>query len=186
MSLSSGRMHPKKFAMWVGIVSMIMSFAALTSAYIVRRAASNWMDFELPQEFFTSTAVIIISSLTLHGANKAFEQGKESMFKILLILSLVAGLGFVVMQYAGWNALSEKEIFVNTNPSSSFLYLLTALHVFHVLGGIIALLIAVFSAFLRKFEISPRRKLNLELVTIYWHFVDVLWIYLLVFFIVQQ
>lgn len=180
------RMHPKKFAMWVGIVGMVMMFAALTSAYIVRRAAGDWMNFKLPDEFFISTALIISSGVLLQLAHRAFTKGRENLYKTFIVLSFALGIGFLATQYAAWNVLNENGVYMQSNPSSSFLFLITGLHALHVLAGIGALTAALIGAFRFKFAVTPKRKLHLELILIFWHFVDVLWIYLLVFFIIQQ
>lgn len=182
-----GRIHPKKFALWVGLVSIIMMFTALTSAYIVRRSAGNWLDFKLPNLFFVSTAAIIASSFVLHFAYKAWQQGKEQLYKRLLAGGLLFGLLFVGLQYEAWMQLYDLNITLQRNPSASFLYLITGLHVLHVVGGIGALtVLAVFAFRRRMVEVTPKRQLRWELILTYWHFVDFLWIYLLVFLLIQQ
>lgn len=181
------RIHPKKFALWVGLTSVVMLFAALTSAYIVRRSAGNWQDFALPSAFFYSTAAILASSVALHLSYKAFVAGKAQAYKLFLSLGFGLGMLFVILQYQGWLQLQDIGILVSTNQSASFVYLITAFHVAHVLGGIAALLVAMVYAFRKGSQnVTPRRKLRLELIFTYWHFVDILWVYLLVFFLAQQ
>lgn len=192
MATSSSRVavkkiHPKKFALWVGLTSIVMLFAALTSAYIVRRSAGNWQDFALPSAFFYSTAAILASSVALHLSFKAFLAQKINIFKIFLISGFVLGILFVILQYQGWLQLNDIGIFVATNQSASFVYLITAFHVAHVLGGIAALLLAMIYGLQRRYQaVTPQRKLRLELIFTYWHFVDALWVYLLLFFLAQQ
>jgi cytochrome c oxidase subunit 3 len=192
MATSSSRVavkkiHPKKFALWVGLTSVVMLFAALTSAYIVRRSAGNWQDFALPSAFFYSTAAILASSVALHLSFKAFLAQKINIFKIFLISGFVLGILFVILQYQGWLQLNDIGIFVATNQSASFVYLITAFHVAHVLGGIAALLLAMIYGLQRRYQaVTPQRKLRLELIFTYWHFVDALWVYLLLFFLAQQ
>ncbi len=192
MATSSSRVavkkiHPKKFALWIGLTSVVMLFAALTSAYIVRRPAGNWQDFALPSAFFYSTAAILASSVALHLSFKAFLAQKINIFKIFLISGFVLGILFVILQYQGWLQLNDIGIFVATNQSASFVYLITAFHVAHVLGGIAALLLAMIYGLQRRYQaVTPQRKLRLELIFTYWHFVDALWVYLLLFFLAQQ
>jgi cytochrome c oxidase subunit 3 len=192
MATSSSRVavkkiHPKKFALWIGLTSVVMLFAALTSAYIVRRSAGNWQDFALPSAFFYSTAAILASSVALHLSFKAFLAQKINIFKIFLISGFVLGILFVILQYQGWLQLNDIGIFVATNQSASFVYLITAFHVAHVLGGIAALLLAMIYGLQRRYQaVTPQRKLRLELIFTYWHFVDALWVYLLLFFLAQQ
>jgi cytochrome c oxidase subunit 3 len=180
------RIHPKRFALWIAMASIIMLFAAFTSAIVVRQAAGNWQYFKLPDAFFFSTGFIIASSILVHGALISFKEGKETLYKALLLGSFFLGLAFIIAQYQGWMQLKEIGITLHGNVSGSFLLLVTGMHVLHVLGGICALLLATIKAFTTKFNITPKRILNLELTITYWHFVDVLWIYLLVFFITQQ
>jgi cytochrome c oxidase subunit 3 len=181
------RIHPKKFALWMAIVSMIMFFSAFTSAYIVRRAAGGWLSFPLPTEFFLSTAAILASSVAFYVSKKAYLQGNSKLFKTLFYTGFVLGFAFIALQYAGWQALYAMNIEIQTNQSSSFLYLITGAHVVHVLGGIAALVMTMIGVIRGKYNVPmPKRTLKLELVYTYWHFVDILWVYLLVFFLIQQ
>ena len=181
------KIHPKKFALWIGLTSIVMFFAAFTSAYIVRKSQGDWADFALPAEFFYSTAAIIGSSVFLHSAYKAFAAEKLALFKIFLVSGFLLGITFVVLQYQGWLSLNEIEIFVYSNQHSSFVFMITGFHVAHVLGGITALIFALVFAFLPQYQsVTPRRLLRLEIIFTYWHFVDVLWLYLFIFFMVQQ
>lgn len=179
------KIHPKKFALIVACGSLLMMFAAFTSAYIVRQAAGNWLEFRLPNVFFVSTIILLASSLTLHGSYLSFKQGKIGAYRWLLVLSFVLGLGFIVSQYMGWQALMEIGVELTTNPSGSFVYVISGVHVAHVLGGIAALLVALLHAFILPYKQTPKRKLRFEMTLIYWHFVDLLWVYLLLFFIMQ-
>ena len=181
------RIHPKKFALWMAMISMVMFFSAFTSAYIVRKAAGNWLSFPIPDEFFISTGVTLASSVILHAAYKAFVSHNYSAYKILLSIGFVLGITFVALQYLGWLRLNEMEVFLATNQSSSFTGLLVGAHVLHVMGGITALMVCWIYAIRRNtLEWSPKRQLRLELTFTYWHFVDVLWVYLLLFFWFQQ
>lgn len=183
------RIHPKKFALWTAIVSMLMLFSAFTSAYIVRKAASNWLAFPIVDEFFYSTGVILSSSVVLHVAYKAFVAKNYTLYRILLTLGLGLGILFVALQYMGWLTLNGDPygIFISTNQSSSFFVLLVGTHALHVIGGITALMISWIYALKRNTKAwTPKGQLRLELTFTYWHFVDILWLYLLVFLWIQQ
>lgn len=173
------RIHPHKFTLWVGVASIVMMFAGLTSAYIVKRSQANWVTFDLPAIFWFSTVIIITSSLTLFISNQAFRQREMTKYRGLVVSTLLLGILFVVMQCIGFNQLWVKGITLQKNVSFSFLYVIVGLHALHVIGGVVALLILFAKAFsgkVRNYNIVP-----LEVISTYWHFVDALWIYLLVF-----
>lgn len=179
----SNRIHPHKFALWISMASILMMFGAFTSAYIVRQAAGNWLEFPLPNIFFISTIVIVLSSITMQLSYNGFLKENERTYKSMLIVSFFLGLAFVVLQYYGWQELFSIGIDLNGNPSGSFLYVITGVHAAHVLGGIAALTVAMIHAFSLKFNPVYKRKIRFQLVLHYWHFLDFLWIYLLIFLI---
>lgn len=183
---SQNKIPPQKFALWVGIAGIIMMFAAFTSAYVVRRASGNWYEFKLPNIFFVSTAIMVLSSITLHISYTAFKNGKEQMYKLLLLVTFLLGLIFIVTQYLGWQALDAIGATFTINPSSSFIYVISGLHAAHVLGGMGALAVALTHAYALPFKPTVRRRQRFDLVVHYWHFVDILWVYLLVFFVTQS
>lgn len=177
------RIHPHKFTMWVAMGSIIMMFAGLTSAYVVKRSQTNWLEFDLPLVFWISTAVILISSLTIHLSLKAFKAREMQRYRMLITLTAVLGIAFSILQFAGFGTLHKNGIQffgAGSNPSASFLGIITGLHVVHVLGGVIALLVIFFRAFSVKNKVYT--SVPIEIVATYWHFVDLLWIYLFVFF----
>ncbi len=180
------KIHPKKLALWVALVSLVMMFTALTSAYVVRRAAGNWLEFSIPTLFYVNTLVIFLSSITLHAAYIAFKREAALAFKALLSTTFVLGIAFVVLQYFGWLQLSAEGVPLKTNPSGDFIYAISGLHALHVIGGIAVLTVALIMAYLQGVKQSPARKLRLELTLTYWHFVDILWIYLIVFLSLQR
>ncbi|WBM75748.1 cytochrome c oxidase subunit 3 [Saprospira grandis] len=181
------RIHPKKFALWMGIVGMIMFFSAFTSAYIVRKASANWYNFPLPNEFFYSTIAILGSSLAFYLSKKAYLKADAKTFKGLYFLGFLLGFAFIGLQYAGWESLQAVGIDLVANQSSSFLYLITAAHVLHVMGGVVALVVLAVGLIRGRFDVpTPKRTLKIDLTFTYWHFVDILWLYLLVFFLIQQ
>lgn len=180
------KIHPQKFALLAACASILMMFAALSSAYIVRQAAGNWLEFPLPIQFYISTAVILLSSLSLHLSYKGFLKGNVGAYKNFMLLGTLLGLGFIIMQYQGWLALMEMGVPLRSNPSGDFIYAISGLHAAHILGGLATLAIALIHAFGLKYKVTPARKLRFELTLIYWHFVDFLWVYLLVFFMLQS
>jgi cytochrome c oxidase subunit 3 len=183
---NQNRIHPHKFALWVGIAGIMMMFAAFTSAYIVRRASGNWFEFKLPDIFMVNALVMLLSSVTIHLSYKAFVNGREQMYKGMLVLTAVLGLLFVALQYKGWEALTAIGATFTINPSSSFIYVISGLHAAHVLGGIVALMVALTHALVLPFKPTLRRRQRFQLVVTYWHFVDILWAYLVIFFIMQS
>lgn len=178
------RIHPQKFALWVAMASILMMFAGLTSAYIVRKAQGNWVMYHLPPVFWVSTAAIVLSSVTIILGTRAFKQRQMPRFKLLISVTLILGILFAILQYVGFKQLYATNIRLDGNPSESFLFIIAGLHLLHILGGIVALLIVFFRAFRKKVKIYSST--GLEIVSAYWHFVDVLWIYLFVFFLANQ
>jgi len=175
------KIHPHKFTLWIGIGSILMMFAGLTSAYIVKRNQANWVTFELPLAFWYSTAAIIASSITLFFAGKAFKQREMLRYRSLMTVTLVLGVLFIVLQVIGFKHLWSIGMTLQKNVSFSFLYVIVGLHGAHVIGGIIALIVLYlkgFSTKRRNYDSTP-----VEVTSTYWHFVDILWIYLLFFLI---
>ncbi len=183
--LKSAGLEPALFAMWIGIGSIVMMFAAFTSAYVVRQAQGNWLEFRLPEWFFLSTVVILLSSLTMHYSYKQFLKGNTPVYRSLYLATFVLGLLFVVTQYLGWNAMQSGGVELTGNPSGSFVYVISGVHVLHVLGGMAALAVGVAKSWLLPHRITKKRITRFKMMAHYWHFVDVLWIYLLLFFMFQ-
>lgn len=181
------RVHPKKFALWTAMVSILMLFSAMSSAYIVRKAAGDWMSFPIVDEFYYSAALIVASSVVLHVAYNAFINKNYPLYQGLLTAGLLMGIGFVVLQYQGWLSTNKMGVTIITNQSSSFFVLLVGAHALHIMGGITALMISwIYALKPSTKEWSERGQLRLEMTFTYWHFVDVLWIYLLLFLYLQQ
>jgi cytochrome c oxidase subunit 3 len=180
-STQQKRIHPHKFTLWVGMASIIMMFAGLTSAYIVKRSAPNWEEIETPKLFVFSTIAMLASSLTVQTALRAFKQRNMSRYRVLLATTAVLGLLFVALQWYGFRWMWAHGVTFKGASQGQFLYIIVGLHALHVIGGIIALLIMTLQAYF-----SSRRNYNsvpVEVAAMYWHFVDALWLYLLVFFI---
>lgn len=178
--------NPKKFALWVGMASIVMMFAAFTSAYIVKQSGGNWLEFTLPNIFYVSTALILGSSLAIHLSYGAYKAQNEGMYKIGLVIAFILGIGFLISQYVGWTTLLGQGIDMKANVSGAFTYLITGAHAVHILSGLAAMLVALIHAFTLKFNYTERRKNRFELVVQYWHFLDFLWIYLLIFMLTTR
>ncbi len=167
-----------KLGMWVGIAGIVMVFAAFTSALVVRSGLSgDWVAVELPQILWLSTALLLISSFTIEKAKRLLRSGVGEGVRQWLSVTLTLGVLFVVSQWFGWRALAERGIYVASNPGSSFFYLLTAVHAVHILGGVVALSYAVVR--LWRPAVWVTRQATVEATAIYWHFMDGLWVYLL-------
>lgn len=169
----------KKVLLWVGMASMVMLFAALTSGYIVRQAEANWTVFSLPKPFYFSTVLIFMSSITMHLAMRAVKRNQLNSVKINLIITLGLGLAFIFSQFLGWTALVKQGVYFVGNPSGSFLYAITGVHIAHLIGGIIALMVVGGKSLMGKY--NSTNYLGMSLCATYWHFLDGLWIYLFVF-----
>ena len=173
---------PSSSAIWVGIAAICMSFAALTSALIVRQgASSDWRHLTLPPVLFFSTLVILVSSGTLEVARRhvaAFMTGRATHVESprrWFYITLGLGLLFVASQYMAWLQLRSQGLYLATNPNSSFFYVFTAIHALHVLGGLAGLLRVI-----SKLNHSTLRRSTLDATAYYWHFMGVLWVYLFV------
>lgn len=184
-NLAPSRYQALKFGLWIGMASITMMFAALTSAYLVRRPAGNWYEFKLPVQFFISTLIIIASSITMEWAYKSLKNQNQRNYNYGIILTFVLGILFLISQILSWKALVASGITINLSVSGSFLYALSGIHAAHVIGGIAAIMVCVANAFLSSFTVNSMRLLKIDLVRQYWHFVDILWIYLLLFLILQ-
>ena len=169
-----------KQLLWVGMGSIAMFFAGLTSAYIVRRAEGNWTEFILPEWFWYSTITIILSSVVLILAKQKIKQDK-SVFSLVLSVFLL-GMLFTYFQLNGWEELVSIGVYLTgtgSNVAGSFLYVLTLSHLVHLIGGLIALLVTAINAKRKKY--SAENYLGLEITSIYWHFLSILWVYLFCF-----
>ena len=191
--------------LWLGIVSIVMLFAGLTSAYIVRQGEGKWVDFALPKLFLLSSLIIILSSVTMQWGLMSVKNGIIKNFKTAMLLTVILGFGFVISQYYAWSELyhngivftgtikdiktdfkyipSGKETVADVsdagNVAGSFLYVITGLHVAHVLVGMIALFVVFSRALLGKYTVVNYN--GVKMCAIYWHFLGGLWLYLFLF-----
>lgn len=175
------RIHPHKFTLWVAIGSMLMMFAGLTSAYIVKSGQANWEVVDTPKQFWYSTAILLISSLTVQMALRSFKQREMSKYRVLVLVTLVLGIVFVLLQWFGFKWMWDNGVRFQGAGAGQFLYIIAGLHAIHVLGGLVALILLVGKAFFGQTKIY--NAVPIEMMRTYWHFVDLLWLYLLVFFI---
>jgi len=176
------KIHPHKFTMWVAIGSIVMMFAGLTSAFIVKSNQADWKSVAMPGIFWASTGAILLSSLTIHLALRSFRQREMQRYRFLLVSTLLLGILFVIFQWLGFSELWSQEIRLKGAGAGQFLYVIFGLHALHVVGGVITLLVIAIKA------VTGRKKsysqVPVEVAATYWHFVDLLWIYLMVFFLI--
>jgi cytochrome c oxidase subunit 3 len=173
----------KKMMLWFGIVSMAMMFAGLTSSYVVSKSRPDWLkDFTLPNAFIASTVVILLSSLTLYVASVLLSKNQIRQAAVLSLLTLLQGIAFIVLQFVGFSQVIDMGYFMTGAQSSvttSFLYVITATHIAHVVGGVLSLTVVTYKLFTAQY--SPEKRLGFDLSKTFWHFVDILWLYLFIF-----
>lgn len=175
---------PARTGIWVGLAAIAMSFAALTSALYVREGSgyADWTHINLPPILWFNTLSLVLSSITLERARvrvAAYMRGEESRRSIPMLwlnATMLLGLVFVVGQYFAWLQLRSQGLYLPTNPNSSFFYVLTGVHAIHVLGGLGGLTRVMLK--FRSTTYSLRRS-AMDATSYYWHFMGVLWIYLL-------
>jgi cytochrome c oxidase subunit III len=178
------KIHPHKFTLWVGIGAIIMMFAGLTSAYIVKREQPGWTSFVTPVAFYYSTAFIMISSVTIFLAGKSFRERRMVRYRKLVGATAILGVLFMLLQFLGFRHLWNTGTTLHGSGAGQFMYIIAGLHGLHVLGGVIAL----FTLWLRagNTRIRSYNTVPVDVVSTYWHFVDLLWIYLFIFFLMAQ
>jgi cytochrome c oxidase subunit 3 len=181
--LKQAKRKSAKPMLWVSMISMTMMFAGLTSAYVVSRKRDDWVSFDLPDAFFTSTILIVVSSLTFMLAKFFIKKENRQLTTLFLVSTLILGIGFVYFQFEGFNELYNSGLFfagAQSTVKSSFIYGITLAHLVHIAAGIIVLLVVFYNHLTKKY--TSVNFLGLELGAIFWHFVDILWIYLFLFF----
>lgn len=177
------RIKAKKMMLLFSMLSIAMTFAGLTSAYIVSKSRPDWLkDFELPIAFTLSTVFIAISSLSIAFAKKNLIQNNSSKTNFLLLITFGLGISFVASQFIGFNKLISSGYFftgAQSTITTSFLYVLTVLHLAHLFAGLIVLIVVIINNYKNKYKTE---KLGFELAVTFWHFLGILWLYLFVFF----
>ncbi len=168
---------------WVAMASILMLFTALSSAYIVRAASSSdWQPLAMPRILLLSSALLLVSSATLESARRKLKHAASNAYKSWLLLTVVLGIGFLVSQLIAWRQLAKQGVYIASNPHSSFFYLFTAAHGVHLLGGLTALgYLSLRSRAPREDQSAlTKEQAKADAVTLYWHFMDFLWLYLFV------
>ena len=177
-------MNALKFAMWLFIVSIVMIFASLTSAYIVRRSEGNWLEFDLPSLFWINGVLLVLSSITMQYSYYSAKRDNLLNLKIGISITSLLGITFLVGQYKAWGQLVDMKVFLVGNPAGSFVYVLSGLHGAHIIAGVLFLLIVFTMSFQDK--IHSKSMLWIEMCTTFWHFLDGLWLYLFFFLILNR
>lgn len=176
----------EKVLLAIGIGSIVMLFAGLTSGYIVRQAEGNWKYFELPSVFYVSSIIILISSFTMQMAVRAVKKDDLAQVKSFILITLGLGLAFVFTQFLGWNELVKNDVYFadRLTPSGSFFYVITGLHLAHLAFGLLGLIITGSKSIRERY--NSKNYLGISLCGIYWHFLGGLWIYLFVFLAIYR
>lgn len=182
-TLEEKNSRAKKMMLWFGIISLIMSFAGWTSAFVVSSSRPDWLkDFQLPNAFIISTIVIILSSVSFLFAKKALKTANNSATMLWLFITLVLGVVFIYYQFSGFQQIIDLG-YNFTGPTSnvtmSYIYLIAVVHILHVVVGLICLLVVIYNHFKQKY--NPTKMLGFELAATFWHFIDILWVYLFLF-----
>ncbi len=178
-------MNPKKFALWLFMATVIMLFAAWTSAYIVKRGDIGWTEIIIPDLFWVNTGIILASSVSMIWAVRAARKDKLETVKLALSITTVLGVAFVIGQLLAFKEMiALKEHFTGGNVSHSFVYVLSGAHGVHLISGVFFLAIVLVATF--NFKVHSKNMAQLEMCATYWHFLDVLWLYLFVFLLVNR
>lgn len=187
------RREPFRFMVWLGIASSLMLFTILLAAYVIRRTGPGWADVKLPNVFLISTVAIALSSLTLHNANAAFRHERFKSYRSNMATTLVLGTLFMLLQAWGWRQMIRAGVGLSGNPAGGFVYIISGIHLLHILIGLVLLGIVLTEALRRRpyidsfvYSVNPPNRLKIQLITLYWHFVDILWIGLFVFLLIHH
>ncbi|WP_100610141.1 cytochrome c oxidase subunit 3 [Confluentibacter lentus] len=188
MDLTQGTLEEKnnrakKMMLWFGIISLIMSFAGWTSAFVVSSSRPDWLkDFQLPNAFIISSVVILLSSVSFFLAKQALKKDNRQLTTLWLFVTLILGCVFIFNQFSGFQQIIDLG-YNFTGPTSnvtmSYIYLIALVHILHVVVGLICLLVVIYNHFKQKYNAS--KMLGFELASTFWHFIDILWVYLFLF-----
>ena len=184
------RREPLGFMLWMGVIGSSLLFASIFVVYLIRVHNENGHFIALPDMFWLSTLVILFSSITLHEANLAFVQERFLHYRVFLGSTFLLGITFMLLQVSGWLELIESGVFIGKNTSVAFIYILTGLHLLHILAGVIYLSVLFQKAVKNRtyidsfiYSVNPPNRLRLKLMTRYWHFVDALWLVVFIFLV---
>ena len=174
----------KKMMLWFGMISLTMSFLGITSGYIVSKERADWLtDFQIPEAFYISLFVILLSSITFYFAKKYVIAQQKKQGMIFLIITFLLGITFIILQFKGFSEIISSGYFFTGSESTittSFIYLVVLLHLIHMLAALISVLVVIYNHYKQRYTIG--NTVGIEIATTFWHFVDVLWIYLFLFF----
>lgn len=174
----------KKMMLWFAIISLSMAFAGLTSAYVVSAERPDWIaDYTIPKAFYISVGVIVLSSITMHFAKVNVQKENNKPAMLLLLATFVLGIVFIALQFMGFSEFIQSGYYFTgseSNITTSYIYLIVLLHVAHIVGGLLVLLVVIYNHF--KLKYINGRTLGIEQAATFWHFVDGLWVYLFLFF----
>ena len=176
--------NAKKFALWLFIVSICMLFAGLTSAYIVKKSDGRWLQFDMPDMFLYSTVVLVLSSVAMHWTYLKAKDNSLKAVKIGITATAAIAIAFFYMQYLSWIKLVAQDVFLVGNPSGSFVYIFSGLHLAHLIGGLVFLLVVFLDTM--NYKVHSKSMLAIEMCTTYWHFLGGLWIYLYLFLVMNN
>ncbi|MEQ8880027.1 MAG: cytochrome c oxidase subunit 3 [Cyclobacteriaceae bacterium] len=176
--------NPKKFAMWLFIITVAMLFAALTSAYLVKQSEGNWPEIVFPSLFNTTSVIIVLSSISLHFAYLAAKRNNLLQIRVGLTVTSLLAIAFIIGQYMSWGQLISQDVFFVGHPAGSFIYVFTGLHAVHLIGGLIFLAIVLYNAF--NYKVHSKSLNQLEMCVTYWHFLGGLWLYLYLFLVLNN
>ena len=176
--------NAKKFALWLFIVSICMLFAGLTSAYIVKKSDGRWLQFDMPDMFLYSTLVLFLSSIAMHWTYLKAKNNSLKAVKIGITATAAIAVVFFYMQYLSWVKLVAQDVFLVGNPSGSFVYIFSGLHLAHLIGGLVFLLVVFLDTM--NYKVHSKSMLAIEMCTTYWHFLGGLWIYLYLFLVMNN
>lgn len=182
--------HPYNVLLFLVLFGIMALFLSFSAAFIYTRVQSNLPPIKLPNIFILNTLILIASSATMVWAKRCYKEDNTQGYQQALLATMILSVIFMIAQFAGWRALFNQEIFINSDNSASYLYLISGLHFAHVIAGLPFLALFLWRA--RKdmkepvsvlvYFSDPEKRLKLRLLTIYWHFLDILWIYLVIFF----
>lgn len=185
-TLKAQRKRAAKPMLWIGIASMAMAFVGLTSGYFVSKstleAKNAWLTFDIPANFYYSTAVMLVSSVLMIFAVRAARKAKMSQVTLYVLSALVLGVTFALLQWYGWGQMLDNQVYftgANSNLAGSWFYVITGFHLLHVVAGLIVLLVTVIKSQIGIYTKNDYQ--GVEMAAIFWHFVDILWIYLFLF-----
>ena len=177
-------MHPQKFGLWLFLISVVMIFVSLSSAYVVKKSVGDWIYIDFPEMFKLTSLVIVLSSVSMHYAYLSAKKNNILRVRIALVVTAILAILFVAGQFMAWGDLVAGGFHFVGNPASSFIYVFTGLHILHLFGAFVFLGIVLTNAF--QFRVHSKSMLRIEMCATFWHFLGGLWLYLYLFLILNN